>query len=103
MIDFMTIDLDDCRERFKDLASSDVEPRIHEALEEVIASVERLRAEVLTLRGERAAVVAFLRARSMSMGKDHRVITGDSVCWAEISLAGAAADIERGEHRREEP
>ena len=65
----------------------------------LVEEVERLRAEVAA---ERAAVVAFLRARSMSMGKDHRAITGDSVCWAEIELVGAAVNIERGEHRREE-
>jgi hypothetical protein len=81
---------------------------------DVVAEVERLRGhrESCTenlLKGyetgkaeERAAVVAFLRARSMSMGKDHRAITGDSVCWAEIELVGAAVNIERGEHRREE-
>lgn len=101
MIDFMTIDLDDCRARFKALASSDVKPHVHESLEEVIASLERLRAEVVTLRGERAAVVAFLRARSKALGEDHRN-TDDPVCWAEMSLSAVAVNIERGEHRREE-
>jgi len=102
VIDFMTLDLDDCRARFKALASSDVEPHVHESLEEVIASLERLRAEVVTLHGERAAVVAFLRARSKALGEDHRNNTDDPVCWAEISLLGAAASIANGEHRREE-
>ena len=101
MIDFMTIDLDDCRARFKALASS-VEPHVHESLEGVFASLERLRAVVVSLRGERAAVVAFLRARSKAMGEDHRNTTDDPVCWAEISLLGAAASIANGEHRREE-
>jgi hypothetical protein len=89
VIDFMTIDLDDCRARFKALASSDVEPHVHESLEEVIASLERLRAEVVTLRGERAAVVAWIRIEESHYPVGH----------APLNTADA---IERGEHRREE-
>jgi hypothetical protein len=59
-------------------------------------------AEVLALRGERAAeraaVVAYLRYES-------ELRTGTNTATAfrvSEGLSGAAADIERGEHRREE-
>lgn len=50
-----------------------------------------LRAEVAHLRGERAAVVAYLRGLADDYG----------VC-IDLSLAEQADRIERGEHRREE-
>jgi hypothetical protein len=69
----------------------------------LVAEVERLRAEAAKERAaERAAVVAWLRARSISIGEDHHNTTDDSVCWAEVALLGAANAIESGEHRREE-
>ena len=92
----------------------------HEALA-LVAEVERLRVEraewarllveakkegarsaVAERAAERAAVVAWLRARSICIGEDHHNTTDDPVCWAEVALRGAANAIERGEHRNEE-
>jgi hypothetical protein len=50
-----------------------------------------LRAEVERLRGERAAVVAFLRAC-----EDESCVFADDIAFQ------FAAEIERGEHRRKE-
>ena len=53
-------------------------------------------AEVEHLRGERAAVVAWLRAECGSPGHEERFC---AYCNVRRTIA---ADIERGEHRREE-
>ena len=60
------------------------------ALTATTAELHRLIEEVEQLRGERAAVVAWLRSRSDIMG----LPSGRAYCWADC--------IERGEHRREE-
>ena len=61
--------------------------------EVLVAEVERLRAEVVTLRGERAAVVAWLRdvGCRMNHGSEH-----------EFVLLSVADAVQNGEHRREE-
>jgi hypothetical protein len=123
----MTIDLDDIESRISDGIYGDgqrcdsvlVREDAFFALAEIIAEVERLRgeadllrtgreaarsyadrveAEVVTLRGERAAVVAWLRYEA-------ELRTGTNTAAAfrvSEGLSGAADDIERGEHRREE-
>jgi hypothetical protein len=60
--------------------------------EQLAALVE----EVEHLRGERAAVVAWLRAECGSPGHEERFC---AYCNVRRNIA---ADIERGEHRREE-
>ena len=69
----------------------------HEA-RALVAEVERLRAEVVELRGERAAVVAWLRSEADAFAGTR---TEQGVQRA-MSLALAADNIERGEHRRKE-
>jgi hypothetical protein len=66
----------------------------------VCDELEALRAEVAHLRGERAAVVAYLRA---SANAEHPVERGvPSLSPAGRGLLLLHADrIERGEHRRE--
>ena len=68
-----------------------------EAAEEICTAVDELlelRAEVERLRGERAAVVAWLREVSETMSH-----YGDRCCGRVADLADS---IERGEHRHEE-
>lgn len=54
---------------------------------------DRVEAEVVALRGERAAVVAWLRE-----------VADAPETWVDdaIALRGASTSIERGEHRRED-
>jgi len=52
---------------------------------------DRVEAEVVALRGERAAVVAWLRE-----------VADAPVAWVDDAIRDAALGIERGEHRREE-
>jgi hypothetical protein len=63
------------------------------AREATRAYADRVEAEVVALRGERAAVVAWLRAESRVAG-----VSPDE----RRMLAYASSHIERGEHRREE-
>jgi len=58
--------------------------------------VKDLIAELRKARGERAAVVAWLRAECRSPGHEDRFC---AYCNVRRNIA---ADIERGEHRREE-
>jgi hypothetical protein len=58
--------------------------------------VKELIAELREARGERAAVVAWLRAECGSPGHEDRFC---AYCNVRRNIA---ADIERGEHRREE-
>jgi len=63
------------------------------AREATRAYADRVEAEVLALRGERAAVVAWLREVADAP---------ETYVNEAIALRGAALGIERGEHRREE-
>ena len=66
------------------------------ALTATTAELHRLIEEVERLRGERAAVVAWLRRRAEQlMADDSAIITAHVVRYFAI-------DIERGEHHREE-
>jgi hypothetical protein len=86
----MRIDLDDIERRIKDGVYGDdwlTENTQYDAcaaLAEIIAEVERLRAEVAA---ERAAVVAWLRKKSDE--------------WSSGPLDDVSGFIESGEHRRE--
>jgi hypothetical protein len=70
------------------------------SITELVVQRDEARAAV---EAERAAVVAWLRARSICIGEDHRNTTDGPVCWAEVVLLGAANAIERGEHRAPKP
>ena len=90
----MTIDLDDIESRINDGIYGDdrmtdtARDDAFAALAVLLDEVERLRAEVAHLRGERAAVLACLR------------VADDFSPYGEI--APLILTIERGEHRREE-
>ena len=83
------IDLEKMRELISDGIAGDKRWRDTEG--EALSALEELISEVERLRGERAAVVAYLRGLADDYG----------VC-IDLSLAEQADKIERGEHRREE-
>jgi len=92
----MTIDLDAIKRRHLDpektAGRTMYEGHITIDLAALVAEVERLRAEV---KQERAAVVAWLRVERDYM-RAHN-LTGGSA-----HMQGLIAEIESGEHRREE-
>ena len=96
-------DLDALKE---DLAALRERGDLAGALTATTAELYRLIEEVERLRGERAAVVAWLDAREEALNAEAEVAQTEGLrTWAVTrasEAAYAALVIERGEHRREE-